>query len=63
LVWADGKDAANFLGCVLLADEVHDECALCVDALAVKLVSQPRKNRDHTNNLRIDGILMVEWIA
>jgi hypothetical protein len=63
LVWADGKDAANFLGCILFADEVHDECALRVDALAVKLASQPWKNRDHTNDLRIDGILMVEWIA
>jgi hypothetical protein len=63
LVWANGKDAAKFLGCVLFADEVRDECALHVDALAVKLASQPWKNRDHANNLRMNSILMVEWIA
>ncbi len=36
-------------------DVVRDECALCVDALVVKLASQPWKNRDQANNLRIDG--------
>ncbi len=56
MVWADGKVAADFLGCILFADEVRDECALRINALAVKLASQPRKNRNHANDLRIDGI-------
>ncbi len=32
----------TFFGCVLFADVVRDECALCIDALVVKLASQPR---------------------
>ncbi len=44
LVWADGEDAADFLGCVVFANGICNECALHDNALVVKAASQPRKD-------------------
>ncbi len=59
----DGKDEADFFGCVIFNNEDFDELALRCDAPIVEFASKPRKNGDNAYNLGVDGFAMVEWVS